>query len=165
VRGNWRIILLIVQLGNTQLLTIMILLLTLVLSAPPEFIQQIQPLVRLLSLHVRFVLRAMQGRLQVQVRQVQLDVQNALLAHMQLRTRLHALLALLEHIKAPLVNPLALEHTLVVLERKLSQVQHPLKVDVLIVVPALIKMLYLTRPRHAITAPLVLGVQVLVYKL
>jgi hypothetical protein len=54
---------------------------------------------------------------------MQVVVQYALLAHMQLQPRLHVLLALLERIKAPLVNPLALDHTLVVLERKLRQVQ------------------------------------------
>jgi hypothetical protein len=54
---------------------------------------------------------------------MQVVVQYALLAHMQLQPRLHVLLALLEHIKALLVNFLALDHTLVVLERKLKQVQ------------------------------------------
>lgn len=54
---------------------------------------------------------------------MQVVVQYALLAHMQLRARLHVLFVLLERIKALLVNPLALDHTLVVLERKLRQVQ------------------------------------------
>jgi len=97
----------------------------------------------------------MQERLQVQVRQMQVVVQYALLAHMQLQTRLRVHLALQEHIKALLVNPLALDHTLVVLERKLSQVQHPLKVDVLTVSQEHIKLLQITSQQRALLAVLV----------